>query len=84
LGREIEAARPLLKEKLTKKDEGALFQLLNEYDLRHKKLAQKDDYDPVFLDWMFAWFLASVRLVRELTQRDAEASSRDDGRSPPG
>jgi hypothetical protein len=34
---------------------------------------QRGDYDPVFLDWVFWWYLATVELTdRLLARQDAE------------
>ncbi|WP_328607155.1 hypothetical protein OG943_45965 [Amycolatopsis sp. NBC_00345] len=48
----IEERRQLLKDNLVKKDEGALFDIANNFALRHQDLKQQRDYDPVFLDWI--------------------------------
>ncbi|MDQ1492292.1 MAG: hypothetical protein QOD57_3207 [Actinomycetota bacterium] len=58
----LEERRALLKARLFSKDEGALFQIANEFALRHRNEAQKSDYDPAFLDWVFWWYLATVEL----------------------
>ena len=65
----LEARRPLLKTELAKKDEGALFRIANEFDLRHRDDKQQGDYDPVFLDWVFWWYLATVELTDRLLAR---------------
>lgn len=65
----LEARRSLLKTELFRKDEGALFQIANEFSLRHRNAAQKDDYDPVFLDWVFWWYLATIELIDRLLER---------------
>jgi hypothetical protein len=66
----LEARRALLKAELPgRKDEGALFQLANEFDLRHRDKSQRSDYDPVFLDWVFWWYLATVELTDRLMAR---------------
>jgi hypothetical protein len=67
----LERRRALLKEELFKKDEGALFQIANEFGLRHRAAGQKGDYDPVFLDWVFWWFLGTVELTDRLLARQA-------------
>jgi hypothetical protein len=68
----LEERRKLLKKSLSRKDEGALFQIANEFALRHGS-EQQSDYDPVFLDWVFWWYLATVELTdRLLASQDAE------------
>lgn len=53
--------RPQVKGVLTKKDEGALFIIANEFGIRHHNDRQKTDYDPAtWLSWMFYFYLASI------------------------
>lgn len=65
----IEERRPLLKDNLVKKDEGALFDIANNFALRHQDLKQQRDYDPAFLDWIFWWYLATIELTDNLLTR---------------
>lgn len=67
----LEQRRSLLKAHLLSKDEGALFQIANEYDLRHRRADQRTDYGDHFLDWIFYWYLATIHL----TDRIAEGES---------
>ncbi len=71
LSRVLEERRPLVEATLTKKDAGALFQIANEFDLRHRRAAnhgkaQRDDYDDAFLDWVYWWYLSTVELTNQL------------------
>ncbi len=71
LGRLLEDRRPMIDATLSRKDSGALFQIANEFDLRHRRAAshgkaQRDDYDDAFLDWVFWWYLATVELTDRL------------------
>jgi hypothetical protein len=61
----LEERRALLKDQLGK-DEGALFEIANRYDLRHRKADPRGDYDEAFLDWIFWWYLATVDLTNRL------------------
>ncbi|GAA1927723.1 hypothetical protein GCM10009716_39600 [Streptomyces sodiiphilus] len=61
----LEERRALLKDNLGK-DEGALFEIANRYDLRHRKAEQRGDYDEAFLDWIFWWYLGTVELTNRL------------------
>jgi hypothetical protein len=63
LARILEERRALIKEHLHKKDEGALFQIANSFDLRHSNASQQREYDEAFLDWIFWWYLATVELT---------------------
>lgn len=67
----IEELRQLLKDNPVKKDEGALFDIANNFALRHQDLKQQRDYDPAFLDWIFWWYLATVELSDQLLARPA-------------
>lgn len=68
----LERHRPLLKQQLPSKDEAALFEIANQYDLRHRGTSQRADYDTAFLDWLFWWYLATVELTdRLLARQDA-------------
>jgi len=71
LARVLESRRGLLKAELFKKDEGALFHIANEFDLRHRGADQHADYDEAYLDWIFWWYLATVELSDRLLTRKA-------------
>ncbi|MGW8847964.1 hypothetical protein ACWGNE_09285 [Streptomyces xiamenensis] len=62
----LESQRPLLKTHLDRHDEDALFNIANNYDLRHRNARQRVDYDDAFLDWIFWWYLATIELVNQL------------------
>ncbi|MFI5814969.1 hypothetical protein ACIA7S_28925 [Streptomyces sp. NPDC051643] len=66
LARVLEDRRALIQERLHKKDEGALFQIANGFDLRHRNARQQGEYDEAFLDWIFWWYLATVELTNRL------------------
>lgn len=73
LGRVLEERRPLVEATLTKKDAGALYQIGNEFDLRHRRAsdhgkAQRDDYYDAFLDWVYWWYLSTVELTNRLLE----------------
>ena len=65
----LEQRKALLKIELFAKDEAALFLIANKFGLRHRNRSQQDDYDPVFLDWIFWWYLATVELTNQLIAR---------------
>lgn len=69
LARVLEKRRDLLKSSLLRADEGALFQIANQFDLRHSNDQQHVDYDPAFLDWVFWWYLATVELTDRILAR---------------
>lgn len=65
----LEERRELIRDKIGKKDEGALFQIANEFAIRHQRRGQHGDYDPIFLDWIFWTYLATVELTDRLLDR---------------
>jgi hypothetical protein len=69
LARVLEDRRDLLKTELLSRDEGALFQIANQFDVRHRRADQRPDYDDAYLDWIFWWYLATVELTNRLLAR---------------
>jgi hypothetical protein len=69
LARVLEDRRGLLKVELLSRDEGALFQIANQFDVRHRRADQHPDYDDAYLDWVFWWYLATVELTNRLLAR---------------
>lgn len=67
----LQARRALLKAHLLSSDEKALFQIANQFDLRHREADQHSDYDDAYLDWLFWWYLATVDLTNRLLARQA-------------
>lgn len=67
----LEDRRKLLKTALFSKDEDALFQIANNFDIRHHNARQQANYDPAFLDWVFWWYLATIELADRLVARQS-------------
>lgn len=65
----LEERRELVKADLGRKDEGALFTIANEFAIRHQRRGQRGDYDPAFLDWIFWWYLATIKLTEQILAR---------------
>lgn len=60
----LERRRGIVKKELLRKDEGALFQLANEFAIRHQNANQHGDYDEqLYLEWIFYWYLATINLT---------------------
>lgn len=76
LARLLEDRRALLKAELLSKDEGALFQIANQFDLRHRNPQQRGDYDDAFLDWVFWFYLSTIELSDRLIQGRGDDASR--------
>lgn len=53
----------------TKGDEGALFNIFNNFALRHDNAIQQDDYGDEYLDWIFWTTLAGIRLLKQVDDR---------------
>ena len=62
----LEERRKLLKDRLLTKDEQALFEIANQYNIRHRRADQHRDYGPEYLEWIFYWYLATVQLTDRL------------------
>ena len=62
----LEERRQLIKDELMTGDEGALFQIANNFAIRHRNQKQRGDYDPVFLDWIFWWYLGTIELTNRI------------------
>lgn len=71
----LEDRRTILKAQLLSNDEQALFQIANQFGIRHHKADQHTDYAPhQFLDWIFWNYLATVELSNRLIRRASEAT----------
>lgn len=68
----FEFLRDDLEKAITKKDESDLFNIANNFGIRHHNDQQKTDYDRViWYDWMFYYYLATVHVViKRLKQQD--------------
>lgn len=67
----FEALRPRLKGVITSKDEDDLFNIANNFLIRHHNDKQKSNYDAaLWLSWMFYLYLSTIHLVlRKLEER---------------
>jgi hypothetical protein len=80
----LERLRSEIKRELLTADESALFDLANNYWIRHNNRAQKVDYDrEAWLEWTFYVYLATARaMVRIRAEQRGdwppESASRDD------
>lgn len=62
----LEKRRILLKKELLSRDESMLFDMANNYDLRHRNPNQRTNYDENFLDWIFWVYLSTVELTNRI------------------
>jgi hypothetical protein len=68
----LERLRPQVKEHMLQNDERDLFNLANNFAIRHFNDKQKTDWEsPTWLSWMFYVNLATVHLITRLLRRQA-------------
>lgn len=66
----LEYLRPSLKTVLKKQDEADLFNIANNFGIRHHNQQQKTEYDQaVWLSWMFYFYLATIHAVLHMVKR---------------
>ncbi len=56
----------VLADALAKSDRGALFDLANNFHVRHQDAKQKRDYDDFYLDWIFWVYLSTIELTNQV------------------
>lgn len=62
----FEEHRALLTERLSRADISPLFNIANNFALRHRTAEQFDAYPDEALDWICYWYLATIDLLRQL------------------
>lgn len=66
----LEYLRPQIKDILTKADESDLFNLANNFGVRHHNQQQKTDYDTaIWLSWMFYFYLATIHACLHMLKK---------------
>jgi hypothetical protein len=69
----LEFLRPKLKQVLTRKDESDLFNIANNFGIRHHNGRQKTDYDrSIWYSWMFYYYLATIHASLRLIEKHEE------------
>jgi hypothetical protein len=67
----LEFLKPKLKLVLTQKDESDLFNIANNFGIRHHNDQQRTNYDKsIWYEWMFYYYLATIRATLKLIKRD--------------
>jgi hypothetical protein len=69
LAHELEPIRAQIKTDLMSADENLLFQIANQFAIRHNRADQHDDYADDYLDWIFWNYLSAIELMRRLARR---------------
>jgi len=71
----LEYLRPQLKEVLASEDENDLFNIANNFAIRHQNARQKVEYDkPIWLSWIFYFYLATIHAAVRLIEKRGEAA----------
>lgn len=66
----LEFLRPQVKTVISKKDEGDLFVIANQFGIRHHNDQQKQDYDKaIWYSWMFYYYLATIHACVRLIKK---------------
>lgn len=66
----LEYLRPTIKKNLDKKDENDLFNIANNFGIRHHNKDQKTDYDKaIWYSWIFYFYLATIHSVLRMTKK---------------
>jgi hypothetical protein len=69
----LEFVREDARKVLNSKDSGHLFNLANNFGIRHHNKDRKTDYDPaIWLSWMFYYYLATIHACIRLIERTNE------------
>ena len=69
----LEWLKPKVKRVLHNKDESALFELVNNFGVRHFNPKQKIEYDkPIWLSWMFYFCLSSIHASLHLIEKNSQ------------
>jgi hypothetical protein len=73
----LEFLRPKLKLIVAKNDESDLFNIANNFGIRHHNDSQKTDYDkPIWYSWMFYYYLATIHaVVRLIAKQELNSDS---------
>jgi hypothetical protein len=56
----------VLADAMSKSDRGVLFDIANNFHIRHQDAKQKRDYDEFYLDWIFWVYLSTVELTNRV------------------
>lgn len=66
----LEFLKIKIKENFAEKDRSDLFNIINNFGIRHHNSLQKNNYDKnIWLSWMFWFFLATIHAVQRLQEK---------------
>jgi hypothetical protein len=65
----LEYVRPEIKKHLDKKDENDIFNIANNFGIRHHNVDQKINYDKaIWYSWIFYYYLATLHAVLRISK----------------
>ncbi len=74
----LEYLRPKVKDLMTHQDEKDLFNLANNFGIRHHNEKQKTNYDTaIWLSWMFYYYLATIHVVLRKIESETLSNKSD-------
>jgi hypothetical protein len=74
----LEELRPGLKAALARKDESDLFNIANNFEIRHRNEKQKNQYDrSLWLSWMFYFYVATLHFATRRLEQTITSESPD-------
>ena len=76
LANHLEPRRGRIRSATTKNDEAYLFDIANNFAIRHRNDHQRQDYGPEYLDWLFVNYLGMIQLIDSLDSREGQPSKR--------
>jgi len=66
----LEFIRPAIKEHLNRKDENDIFNIANNFGIRHHNKDQQTEYDKaIWYSWIFYYYLATVHAVLRMSNK---------------
>lgn len=69
----LEFLKPEIKQVLNKKDESDIFNIANNFGIRHHNLEQKVDYDKsIWYSWIFYFYLATLHAILRISKKKNE------------
>lgn len=69
----LEFLKPKLKEVLTKKDESDLFNIANNFGIRHHNSRQRTNYDrDVWIPWLFSFYYSTIHAVLRRIKKEPQ------------
>lgn len=73
----LEFLRPKLKTVITKSDESDLFNIANNFGIRHHNETQKTDYEKaIWYSWIFYYYLATIHAALRLIKKQEDESKK--------